>query len=381
MKIVTNIRFHTVAGIAQYLSNLIQHNEQASEAVIYGIDLIGPGEHREAPAFDASRMRHFHLAARTVAYPPLNEVLASALSLEDVRAAYRPVIDTYAEYIREIRPDCIVINGTYAMPWCLLQAARAWGKASIVIHYHGILSKEVEHWQDPRAKGLMEAMEREFDIPEALYIFPSQLARETVEREVYRHPILHALVVPNPVPDHFFEARRKRRSFSIGMVARWNKIKNVDVLLSLARYAKRKKEMPNFPLVTNLPQSHEEYVKVASLLDLKDPIPHHKLAHFYSSLGVLLLPSRFETYGNVAQEALAAGTPVLVSAAAGVAETLHFVGLGGWVHDFSSTAQVFEAAVNLAMTTVPHHARQLLQVAFSNTAVFKTYFRALKDWS
>jgi UDP-glucose:(heptosyl)LPS alpha-1,3-glucosyltransferase len=58
--------------------------------------------------------------------------------------------------------------------------------------------------------------------------------------------------------------------------------------------------------------------------------PQERIEHLFAAADALVLPSLFEPFGNVVMEAMAAGLPVLCSAACGVMETLpaefgHFV--------------------------------------------------------
>lgn len=69
----------------------------------------------------------------------------------------------------------------------------------------------------------------------------------------------------------------------------------------------------------------------------------YKLPNFYSKMDTIICPSHFETYGNVAQEAVASGTPALITQTMGVAETFRRFGLEKWIIDFSSPSKVAKA--------------------------------------
>lgn len=75
------------------------------------------------------------------------------------------------------------------------------------------------------------------------------------------------------------------------------------------------------------PQGLDELERVRSLvdeLDLADrvrmvaPQPHHRLAAFYRAADVCMVPSRAESFGLVALEAAACGTPVVAAAVGGL---------------------------------------------------------------
>jgi len=86
-----------------------------------------------------------------------------------------------------------------------------------------------------------------------------------------------------------------------------------------------------------------------------------RLARFYSKMDVVICPSRFETYGNVAQEAVACGTPALISKNMGVAETFKKFGIDRWITDFSSPAGVLHAIEAAAADEVGIGLRQELK--------------------
>jgi len=59
-------------------------------------------------------------------------------------------------------------------------------------------------------------------------------------------------------------------------------------------------------------------------------VPHGRLADVYSAADLLILPSRFDGFALVVSEALACGTPVVVSSRVGAADLVRD-GVNGWV--------------------------------------------------
>ncbi|RIK10474.1 MAG: D-inositol-3-phosphate glycosyltransferase [Acidobacteria bacterium] len=61
---------------------------------------------------------------------------------------------------------------------------------------------------------------------------------------------------------------------------------------------------------------------LAELVDFKEPVPQRDLAHHYRSADLVVVPSRSESFGLVALEAQASGTPVIASSAGGLPEVI-----------------------------------------------------------
>jgi glycosyltransferase involved in cell wall biosynthesis len=382
VKVLTNIRFYSVAGIAQYLGHLIRFNEsEAKAARIYGVDILHPDIPGSAPSQHLLSMERFRFILKEVTYPNVADLVKSCSSIDEVREAYEPLIRAYEEALAEIAPDIVVVSGTYFMPWCLLQAARRYGRAKIIVHYHGVMREEVAHWKEADARARFLEMEREFDAPGITYVFPSALARHTVEASVFGHPIEDAHIIPNPVPDYFFEADAlavERKRDHVGVVSRWTNIKGVDFLIAVARRAK-KIGRHTFNMVSNLAPDSESAKEFSDIIRFMPSTENEALPGFYREQGVVLMPSRFETYGNVAQEAIASGTPALVPVKSGIAETFAKIGLGHWTDDFSCEKRTHDRLAEVAREEVPERARMALREEYSAHAVFGRYLRLLSS--
>jgi len=338
MKILTNTRTYRVAGITQTLASFADFIEKNKGKVhITGVDIVSQKSNYQSAS--VKQNGSFSMLSFLLDYPAnIIKVAREAKDLREIETVYEPLIEKYEETIKQESPDAILINGTYFLPWCLLKAALRRG-LPIVLHYHGILSKETAHW-NPCERELMLAMEKSFDRENIYYVFPSHLAKDTVEKEVFGHGVKKFSLLPNPVPAHFFKkSPGKRIKKQLGMISRWSKVKNTDFLENLAEFNDKSKEM-SLNVVTDLPRQHKTRIKLGGLVKFRQPMPNDKLPFFYQKMGVVISPSHFETYGNVAQEAVACGTPALVSRHMGVAETFQNLGLGDWVIDFDSLSAV-----------------------------------------
>ena len=367
MKIFTNVQNRQVAGVASSLSSFIDSvtkNHEKDNRII-GMDFI-PANAKSQPL---RTLRKFKYIQKPLDIPSIKDALTRVNSIEELKAIYKPVIESYKNVLISQAPDFALINGTYFLPWCLLLAAKETGVPA-VIHYHGSITKETEHWQK-KQRDIFRRMEETFDAPNNIYIFPSKLALETVEQEVFKHKVAQYLVLPNPIPSHFFKKldRPKNNLAKVGIIGRWDKIKNVAFSQKLAQYNYREGGHLNYNIITDLNRNPEAKKSIKSIMRLHKPFDHREMAGFYNKMNVVISPSHFETYGNVAQESLACGTPALISPNMGVAETFRKVGLDKWIINFDSVKDVHAKIEELSYEIVPDDVRKELQEKYSPAVI------------
>ncbi|MFH1968101.1 MAG: glycosyltransferase family 4 protein, partial [bacterium] len=287
------------------------------------------------------------------------------------------IIKTYQRAIQEEKPDLILINGTYFMPWCLLIASEREGIPA-VLHYHGVLTKETQSWKK-RQRELFLQMEKCFDKKELFYIFPSKITKNIVEKEVFCHKIKKYSILPNPVSAHFFSKKNNKKNTNIGIVSRWTGIKNVSFCEKLAEYNHRKGAKFVVNIITDLNVKNKKYKQLSKFVRFHKPTSNKKLASFYINMGVVISPSHFETYGNVAKEALASGTPAIVNPNMGVAETFHVLGLNDWVINFDSVKSVYNKIENIMGETVEESVKKEMKKLYMPNKIFNEFVSILNN--
>jgi glycosyltransferase involved in cell wall biosynthesis len=377
MKILTNVQTANLAGISRVFFAFTDYlRSQSRESVeIVGVELdkeIKDGIRQENIS---DQVRVLKLADN---YPQIGRLLNEGMAeVGMIRKSYIRLIRKLAEIISEESPDLIWLNGTYYVPWCLFEAAKRFN-VPILLHYHGILTKEVEHWLEER-RMVMEEMERSFDNDRLFYIFPSKVAKSTVENEVFGHEIAKSALLPNPIPDYFYEVNGNKRKRTIAMIARWNRIKNPNLTRRMAYYNTIKGNGWDFEIVTDQKSAERHFNCMAPLAKFREPMSGEKLAKFYADTGVVISPSYFETYGNVAQEAVASGTPALVSSRMGVKEVFNKVGLKNWVIDINwPVDKIYKRVVEAGKAGVMPEVREKMK-EFSNEAVSKRLMGIFKS--
>jgi len=363
MKILTNIRFLKVAGIAQTLlsfADFIHKDKTAKDVKFIGVSVEDNFQNDGQAIISKSQEKNFRLISVLMSVPNIKEAVERSASIKDVEKAYEPLIKTYLSIILKEKPDLVLLNGTYYLPWCLYLAAKRAG-VKTAVHYHGCLTKETEHFAEHQ-RIVFHEMEKMFFSNGNRYIFPSQLAKDTVTGEVFKKEIKHFRILPNPIPLHFFNAiKGKRKSKRIGSVGRWTYVKNPHFVEKFALYNARQIKNFTIHIVTDIGAIARLPLRILDIVKVTKPMDNHKLPDFYSKMDLIICPSHFETYGNVAQEAVASGTPALITPTMGVAETFRHFGLDRWIIDFSSPACAAKAMEKALTETIDPVLRMEIQ--------------------
>jgi len=366
VKILTNLPVSKVEGISNtFLPFADFVTSQNKKVEIIGVNFAQST--RKKVAFSTQVRGCLRLITYGMPLPGIASVVESSRGIDDIAVAYEALISQFRKLISKEKPNLILINGTYFVPWCLNIAASEYDIPKI-LHYHGILTKETETW-DKTKRDIFRAMERAFDNKKTMYIFPSLLAKNTVEKEVYGHKVKNFAVLPNPVPLHFFDVTKKGNRKKVGVVSRWAAVKNSKFSKKLAKYNYKKGKVLSINIITNHNIDRRSKEELSKLAKLRRPMDNGKLAKFYEEMGCVISPSHFETYGNVAQEAIAANTPALVSENMGVAETFRALGLDDWIIDFSSVKHVYDKIRSVSDAGVPDIVREKMKAQFSTPVI------------
>ena len=75
-------------------------------------------------------------------------------------------------------------------------------------------------------------------------------------------------------------------------------------------------------LITDKEERVRKDIKDSKYFTIHEQLHHKELNQFLrNTVDIVLCPSLFETYGNIAQESLASGTPALINKNMGIRET------------------------------------------------------------
>lgn len=342
MKIATNVHRDAFGGIT--ISNLALFDWlEDKEDTIVGIEII-TGRHILGPVIFRRYLPSFF------SHHIINGIdILPRFSWEKIgnpRKNWNILIETAKKILRQESPDVLLVNGTYNTPWILAQAAKELG-IPIVLRYAGVLQKEVSHKNFFVKKRLL-AYERWLASVATTIIFPSEICKKTVEKEILGYSVKQSVVIPNPAVIVKNNTRRNIGRFTLAAIGRWTPIKNFQAFINLHKGLLLQKWQHRAIMVT----SHwDEKFGIPETVERIDPMSQSDLFKFYRSINLLVVTSNFETFCNVAAEAVVNGTSVLVSKNVGFSEILIKAGLKRMVIDsFDNPVKVIKAVKRLAKT-------------------------------
>jgi glycosyltransferase involved in cell wall biosynthesis len=257
---------------------------------------------------------------------------AVAMAIEE---AYGDEAPDYAEF-----PD---YRGHALVP---LQA-RAAGSPSlrgtrIAIRLRGMAELICLHdgtWPRPQHRMVFD-LEREALRLADLILYPGESVLETYRRDVPGVDFSRARRVRlsfEPGPEPPAHSREDDAPLRILFAGRLQRVKGVLPLVEACLVS----DDPNWRLTvaggdTETAQMTQSVRKTIELMvgedervEIRDPLPHAELQDLYGEFDLVAVPSRFESWSNVALEAMRAGVPVLAAPAGGLAEIVED-GVSGW---------------------------------------------------
>jgi glycosyltransferase involved in cell wall biosynthesis len=125
-----------------------------------------------------------------------------------------------------------------------------------------------------------------------------------------------AFLIPNGVDTNRFvpPPSKDDSQFTVFFAGRLDRQKGVDIVLDSIRHLEQQKEIVyNICGSGPLRQLVERFANSYSNVNFLGYVPDDELVQLYKKASLFLMPSRRETFGLVAMEAMASGTPVIVT--------------------------------------------------------------------
>lgn len=319
-------------------------------------------------------------------------VQASSMRVDPVHEWDTP-IRRLVKLIQEQKPDVVFLNGFGIFNWMLLKAAEKAG-VPVVIQHAGIWTKELSIHKDlytTAGRKLMEAMERESTAISSVEIFLNEWSKSYYEKNVVRGRNARATIVPLPFDFESFlqlsvAAGPSQFAFTkevkhVGVIARWDEIKNHPAVLSMAKAAKKAGLPLQFHSIVEIPP-HPKYAKEKEAyeryVDVIPPVDRAGISDFCRSVDMLLLPSLFDVSPTVVLEAIASKTPIFISPTIGYVSDFIRYGAKPWIVDHSNTPQTVARMIRLADEPMPPSLVNHLLTNHDHRSVFATYLDIFK---
>lgn len=341
MKIATNVTRDYLGGITISNINFLDFIHGTGRGVV-GIELNARRYMKGPVAFRHFSPDWFDHNIINIHDIPFTKAIYRSKNLKDLERKYRPIINIIKEILKKNKPDVMFLNGTYYIPWLMSIAAHELN-IPIVLRYAGVYAKEMESAK-PKMRKFCSEIERSFQKRADYFIFPSRLCRDVVEKEVAKKELTNCSIVPNAVYVPKSHAVLKTVDRRILAVGRWDGIKNFQAFFKLHTLLKKEKWTHEASFVTGNLKKIKGMPKTINRLA---SMTHDELMKFYTSQGLIISPSHFETFGNVPIEAACLGVPVLVSDNMGCAEIFKLAGLESMVVSFSDLSEVARRAKKL----------------------------------
>jgi len=345
MKVALNITREPSAGITSTNLSLLDSLHE-SDTSFTGIELNAFRTYKSPVIYRHLSPKWFSHHIVSIGDFPLNKIVKKSRSLADVEKHFSPIIKIVGEILRKEKPDVLLINGTYYIPWILSIAARK-EKIPVVLWYAGVLTKEVEN-MTPSFQKIFQEMEKSIIRRSSRIIFPSKICQEVVYGEVlHSASVKKGIIVPNPISPVFTRTSQIEQSVErrIAFVGRYTPIKNIDEFCLIHKNLLKKGWKHEATIVSDI--GKKELKKIPKTIRVIPSISSLDIKTFYSTQGLIISPSHFETFGNVPIEAVCLGIPVLVSKNMGCSDVLIASGLEKMIINFDNTEAVLERVMEL----------------------------------
>ncbi|MBV8820635.1 MAG: glycosyltransferase family 4 protein [Acidobacteriaceae bacterium] len=300
-----------------------------------------------------------HAPVRTLSYARthVSTGIIRAESVKAVLEACETIIGRLARDLKQESPDKVLAADTDLKGLCVIEACHRAG-LQVTTFVAGLSSVEVEF--DSRSGFRFMPLVEQFCLEQSdRLIFPSQFAADYCAA---RFPgMAPYTVIRNGIADEFLNAPppnpEPRR---IGAVMRTSGIKNPDMLAAVAERLRERGF--SIDLVTGS-AARSRLAQLSAVRLLPQTTCTAALASFYGGCQAILSPSHFEVSGNVPMEAVASGTPAVITHRMGVREIFDDLGMQ---HLVVPVGDVDGAADRLANAEpIPEAVRDHLREAYS----------------
>jgi len=376
MKIFTNLTREHLGGITTTNNELLNFLITKKQHII-GLEFdtvrISKGPIYLAQ-LDPNYFDHYFI---NIQDKPFNKIVNNFQKINDLQFFYQDIIESIKNLLIKTQPDLILINGTSFFPWIISEAAFQL-KIPIILRYHGIASKENSYISSQLSQQSL-IIEQSFFEKTCAFIFPSQICKTIVEKEVFQKEIKNYKIIPNPVKifKNLKSISKKDNIYKIAMIARWHNIKNIPAFIKIHQILQKQKYKHEACLISEL--TTDQRNQIPKSIKIIDPLPYDQLISFYQQQDLIISPSHFETFGNVPMEVLSLGIPVLINKNMGCADILRKLNLEDFLSDFNDLLQSVNQIKKISQKKISTSQLKKLSQILNPTQINQKIFKYLKE--
>lgn len=264
--------------------------------------------------------------------------------------AGKDLVDEIKKIIDKEQPDVVFINGSSAFAWAYLKAAYSAGIPIIALHA-GMWGAEIDIYSDLFTSSgikVLKKMEKDFAVIPNCNVFLNETSRDYFTKYIHNIPAGKTQIIPLPCESSSINIKPKLKTnkvTNIGIVARWDRIKNHGAFLNIAKTAVKHQKKWNFFAVTKIPEtnSNKEFKEnYRKLIKEVTPMEQSELRKFYRKMDFMILPSFFDVSPHVVLEAALEGVPTFISKNVGYAKLFKTNGMKDFIINFSDPVKAFK---------------------------------------
>jgi|GEM_PF-1998598 len=303
-------------------------------------------------------------------------------------------ISRLVKLLNNLSPDIVFLNGFSLGNWILLEAAHQ-AHQKIIIQHAGIWSAELDIYQDfftTAGIKIMKQMEMDSATLITAEIFLNDYSRQYFSEaypELKRSAKHQVKIIPLAVDFRLYQGQSDYSSlfnfqavrFNIGVVARWDRIKNHQAIANLATQIKALNLAWSINSVTTIPATKKniklkkQYQKNIAVTNY---LSKEGIGIFCSANDLIIIPSKFDVSPTILLEAIASGTPVAISKSVGFVDDYRRYGADDWIIDFDHNDKAIKQLKRIKGRAMPVKLTKALMQKHQANKVFVQYLRLFK---
>lgn len=328
-------------------------------------------------AYDKNRRIYVDFFFPGTSYP----LITKAPVVEDPRILLRKEIDGMKRLMTRLKPDVVFLNGFSVHGWLMLAAAHEL-HLPILMKHGGLWRIEIDLYRDLYSRAgrkIMHEMERDISRYADMEIFLNETSREQYKKIVSPLPLRPSVVIPQPLPPlrPHQHAKRHKERLQIGIVARWDRIKNHKALYAVAKRAHALNLPWDFHAVCKFPEHPKRRIGqiYKTHVQVHPPMKKPELFKFYDKMDIMLLPSLYDVMPHVVIEAASRGVGTIISKNVGWRSVYQKTKNEIWIDPFTDPDKTIQKIKRLAGRNLSPQFFLFARKEMNKTRVLDTYLR------